>query len=87
MSLLLHFIEILQEPELLLDVGSHVVVALRLDDVQPVLGNDGELGDHRLQPLLGGVRDQVENLLGRRLQTLSRRQGAYIKMDSDSRLH
>ena len=70
MSFLLHLIEILQEPELLLDVLSHVVVALRLDDVQAVLGDDGQLGDHRLQPLLGGVRDQVQHLLGGRLQAL-----------------
>ena len=70
MPLLLHFIEVLQEPELLLDVLSHVVVALRLDDVQAVLGDDGQLRDHRLQPLLGGVRDQVQHLLGGRLQAL-----------------
>ena len=70
MPLLLHFIEVLQEPELLLDVLSHVVVALRLDDVQAVLGDDGQFGDHRLQPLLGGVRDQVQHLLGGRLQAL-----------------
>ena len=55
MPLLLHFIQVLQEPELLLDVLRHVVVALRLDDVQPMLGNDGQFGDHRLESLLGGV--------------------------------
>ena len=70
MSLLLHFIKILQKPELLLDVLSYVVVPLRLDDVQPVLGNDGQFGDHRLESLLSGVRDEVENLLGWRFQTL-----------------
>ena len=71
-SLLLHLVEILQEPQLLLDVLRHIVVALRLNDVQPVLGYDGELGDHRLESLLRGVGDEVEDLLRRLLEALAR---------------
>ena len=35
-----------------------------------MLGNDGELGDEGLEPVLGGVGDQPDNLGRRRLQAL-----------------
>ncbi len=35
-----------------------------------MLGNDGELGDEGLEPVLGGVGDQPDNLGRGRLQAL-----------------
>ena len=40
-----------------------------LDDVQPVLCNDGELGHERLDPLLRGVGQQTQHLGRRRLES------------------
>ena len=36
MALLLHLVQLLQEPELLLDVLRHLVIALGPDDIQSV---------------------------------------------------
>ena len=43
-------------------------VTFCLDDVQPVLCNDGELGHERLDPLLRGVGQQAQHLGRGRLQ-------------------
>ena len=43
-------------------------VTFCLDDVQPVLCNDGELGHERLDPLLRGVGQQTQHFGRRRLQ-------------------